>query len=124
MARKNLGAAALLAAALAFGLVLTGCGAGGDKNPDLIGAWDWTDGGMEGAITLLENGRYTWLGVNYGALGFRWHSGDGTVFARLGPSSTPWFYYQLIDSNTLRIEYAEIAIRAGVTGVFYLHRGQ
>jgi len=121
MAKKNFGLAILLAVALVAGLALTGCG-GEERNPDLISAWDW--GGMEGAITLHANGRYAWLGVNYGSIGFRWHSSNGTVYSRLGPISTPWFYYQLIDNNTLRIEYAEIATRMGVTGVFYLIRGQ
>jgi len=122
MARKIFGLATL-AVVLVFGMALTGCG-NVDRNPNLVGSWDWVDGNVSAAIVLNEDGRYTWMGTDYGPLGFRWHSADGTVFARLAGTSTPWFHYQLLDNNTLRIEYAEIAIAVGVSGVFYLHRSR
>ena len=70
----------------------------------LVGVWDWE--GMAGAIILEADGRYSWLGVDYSALGYRWESNNGVVSYRLGTVSVEWFTYQFIDDNTMDIEYA------------------
>jgi len=83
----------------------------------LVGTWDWE--GMPAAIVLDEDGSYSWLGVDYGALGFRWSSDNGVVSFGLGAETTEWFTYEFIDDNTMDIEYV-----ATLGEVFRMHRAQ
>jgi len=101
----------LLLAAMLVSVSLAGCSAA-ERNEDLIGTWDWVEsiGGVEsvmtpGAIVLRANGGYSWMGVDYEALGWRWSSRDGVVSFALAGTQTSWFSYEFVDSNTLRIEY-------------------
>ena len=76
-------------------------------NPALIGTWDWNEHwpGVEGAIILHEDGRYSWQGVDYGALGYRWSSHMGVVYSTLNNVTTAWFSYQFITDDILLIFY-------------------
>ena len=98
--------------------------AAGSINQALVGSWDWVEGHVPGVLVLHADGSYFWIGVDYGAQGWRWSSRGGTVFSTQGAFSGAWFHYRLIDNNTLRIEYAEVAIQMGITGVFYLRRSR
>jgi|GEM_PF-2449014 len=108
------------------GIALAGAYAqtAGSINQALVGSWDWVEGHMPGVLVLRADGNYLWIGVDYGAQGWRWSSRGGTVFSTLGQITGAFFHYRLIDSNTLRIEYADLAVAMGITGVFYLRRGQ
>ena len=77
-------------------------------NPALIGTWDWDEHwpGTPGVIILHDDGRYSWMGVDYGALGYRWSSHNGVVFFSLGGVTTEWFSYQFITDDILLIFYA------------------
>jgi len=117
---------AVMAAILA-GIAVAGAyaQAAGSINRALVGSWDWVEGHMPGVLVLNANGTYLWIGVDYGAQGWRWSSRGGTVWsthASLGTGA--FFHYRLIDNNTLRIEYADLAIQMGISGVFYLRRSQ
>jgi len=75
---------------------------------DLVGSWDWVEGNtvmMPEAVILLADGGYSWLGVDYGEQGFQWSASDGVVSYSLGGISTQWFQYEVIDDNTINIEY-------------------
>jgi len=85
-------------------LALGACGgANSSSERTLIGAWNWE--GTQ-AFVLNEDGTYSWLGVDYGALGSRWSSDNGTVSYTIGGITTEWFTYRFVNANTLRIEYA------------------
>jgi len=98
--------------------------AAGSINPALVGSWDWVEGHMPGVMVLNADGTYLWIGVDYGAQGWRWSSREGTVFSTRGLVTGAFFHYRLVDNNTLRIEYADLAVQMGVSGVFYLRRGR
>jgi len=99
----------VLVAAMLSMTLMTGCGIRNNAtadvgNPMLIGTWDWEL--MDAAIVLHEDGRYSWLGVNYGVLGYRWSSNnEGSVSFRMGPVAVPWFVYEFIDDDTIDISY-------------------
>ena len=110
---------AIIAAAV---IGLTACGSG-ERNPDLVGTWNWVEDMfgsetlmMAGAVVLQDNGRYSWLGTNYGALGFRWTSYEGVVSYSLAGVPTHWFRYRFVDANTISIEYF------ATPGIFYTLR--
>ncbi|MCL2206001.1 MAG: hypothetical protein FWB82_05720 [Treponema sp.] len=93
-------------------------------NQALVGSWDWQPH-MPGVLVLHADGQYLWIAVDYGAMGWRWSSRGGTVWSTHPTMGTgPFFHYRLIDANTLRIEYADLAVQMGVTGVFYLSRSR
>jgi len=116
--------AMLVAMLVGIAVVSTHAQATGTINPALVGSWDWVEGHMPGVLVLNANGTYIWVGVDYGAQGWRWASRGGTVWSTLQGQSGRFFHYRLIDNNTLRIEYAELAHSVGISGVFYLRRGQ
>lgn len=70
----------------------------------LVGVWNWE--GMAEAIILETDGGYSWLGVDYGALGYRWTSNNGVVSSSTGIITIEWFTYRFIDDNTIEIEYS------------------
>ena len=88
-------------------------------NPALVGIWDWTEywPGMEGAIILHEDGRYSWLGVDFGVLGYRWSSNMGVVYSVFGAEAFAWFTYRFITDDIILITYMT---EPGV--VYTLHR--
>jgi len=116
----------VMMAMILVGIALAGAYAqAGSRNQALVGSWDWVEGFMPGVLVLHADGNYFWVGVDYGAQGWRWSSRGGTVFStQHGRYTGAFFHYQLIDSNTLRIEYADLAVQMGITGVFYLRRSQ
>ncbi|MCL2232554.1 MAG: hypothetical protein FWB99_05690 [Treponema sp.] len=106
-----------------IGIAVTGVHA--QINQALVGSWDWVEGHMPGVLVLHADGNYFWVGVDYGVQGWRWSSRGGTVWsthASLGTGA--FFHYRLVDANTLRIEYADLAVQMGISGVFYLRRGR
>jgi len=109
-------------------LILLGIAAAGAHaqiNQSLVGSWDWVEGHMPGVLVLHADGNYLWIGVDYGAQGWRWSSRGGTVWStQHGRYTGAFFHYRLVDANTLRIEYADLAVQMGITGVFYLRRSQ
>ena len=97
-----IGAAAVVVVIVIIVVALSS-GGGGSRPSSLVGTWDWEF--MPGAVVLRADGGYSWLGVNYGAMGFRWSARNGVVSYSRGGISTPWFNYQFIDDDTIRIEY-------------------
>ena len=80
----------------------------GNLNQRLIGVWDWNEHwpGMEGAIVLYDDGRYSWMGVYYGVAGYRWSSNMGVVYFTFEGETFEWFSYQFETEDILLITYA------------------
>ena len=107
----------ILAGAVALAVVIAVAimnSSSGNRGASLAGTWDWE--GMHGAIVLRTDGGYSWLGTDYGSMGYRWSSENGSVISTSGNHTIAWFKYQFIDNNTLRIEYYD------EPGVFYTVR--
>jgi len=82
------------------------------------------------AFSLLNKGfrvMKKWIKRALASLGIAfaiWFAvGVAIEMVSISRSSYGDFNYRLVDNDTLRIEYAEVAAQAGVSGVFYLRRG-
>jgi hypothetical protein len=93
----------ILAAAVIIIIIFASC-TSGSRDSSLVGRWE----GDFVSFELRSNGRYTWMGTDYGAMGYRWSSRNGVISFSLEGVTVLEYRYEFIDNNTLRITYLGI----------------